>query len=84
MPDPNPFPLDYGPSLPPNLDRELEAELSALHKQQLDTLEAAIFVRMSAKEVQAYEQRRARIRAIYRQRGENPYRGGRDDDPEPA
>ena len=69
MPNPNPLPLDYCPSLPPNLDRELEAEVSALHKQQLDTLETAIFIRMSAKEIQEYEQRSARIRAIYRQRG---------------
>jgi hypothetical protein len=67
MPDPNPFSLDYCPGLSANLDRELEAELSALHKKQLDTLEAAIFIRMSAKEMQEYEQRSARIWAIYRQ-----------------
>jgi hypothetical protein len=70
MLDPNPVPkLDYCPSLPPNLDIELAAELSALHKQQFDTLEAAIFIRMSAKEIQEYEQRSARIRAIYSQLG---------------
>jgi hypothetical protein len=69
MPDPNLLPeLDYCP-LPPNLDRELAAELSALHKQQFDALQTAIFIRMSATEIQEYEQRSARIRAIYRTTG---------------
>jgi hypothetical protein len=61
----NPLPkLDHGPSLLPNLDKEIADELTALHKQQFDSIQTAIFMRMSAKEIQEYDQRSVRIRAI--------------------
>jgi hypothetical protein len=52
----------------PNL-KELADELSALHKQQFEALQAATFIPMSTKESQEYEQRGARIREINRQLG---------------
>ena len=44
MPEHNPLPkLDHGPSLLPNLDKEIADELTALHKQQFDSIQTAIF-----------------------------------------
>jgi hypothetical protein len=70
MPEPYYLPkLDHCLSLLPNLDKELADELSALHKQQFEALQTALFIRMSTKEVHEYDQRGARIRAISRQLG---------------
>jgi phage regulator Rha-like protein len=67
MPAPYLLPkLDH--PLVPNF-KELAEELSALHKQQSEALQNATYIRMSAKEVEEYDQRGARIRAISRQLG---------------
>jgi hypothetical protein len=70
MLDPNRSPaLDHYPNFSPNLDKKLANELSTLHDQQFRALQNAVFIPMSTKETQEYEQRRARIRTISGQFG---------------
>jgi hypothetical protein len=64
MDDPRLFPLPDEMSDPLTKAQPPLAELSALKTQQARALRDAIYIEMSAKESQEYEERRARIRAI--------------------